>query len=553
MRRLVLPVALAAVVVAVVAVAVSAFIASGPSGVTPLAGAPGPTSPAGHDLVVLQECLGSQSDGVGFMDPVPGVVGLLLGEVTRSGDPRADLPVVVAFGDDLNQARDRLRFGVNEAKGAFAVAEVTVHGEEGTVAWAAVGPAAIYDPNIESDQQPEQVQARLDRRAEDVMVQCLKASRDAASRSPSVASWVVKDLGTLGGDSSQANAINERGQVVGMSVTAKGTQHAFLWENGRMTDLGTLVGDFTATYANAINSRGQIVGTSEKMVPMGNTEGTVRSLSFLWQGGRMNDLGGLGGKITWARTINDKGQVIGSSTVNSTPGVGHSFLWQNDKMTDLHPFVAAALNESGEIAGTRRRIARGAVAKWSEHRPRYAAEPRRRDSGETSEAVDINAKGQVVGTSNPTGGPDYGHAFVWENGRMIDLGTLGGKSSQARAINERGQVIGYSTTTTDGGWSTRHAFLWENGRMIDLGTLGGKSSEAVAINDRGHVVGHSETASGGLHAFVWENGTMTDLGALPGGVYRAVAAINNHNQIVGTSGTKNGHTHAVLWTPRRDT
>src|SRR5713101_4163471 len=88
---------------------------------------------------------------------------------------------------------------------------------------------------------------------------------------------------------------------------------------------------------------------------------------------------------------------------------------------------------------------------------------------------------------------------------VIDLGGLGGsKSAQASAVNDLGQVVGKSAN---------HAFLWENGVMTDLGTLGGLVSSANAINDLGQVVGESETAAGEVHAFIWEHSSMRDLGS----------------------------------------
>jgi probable HAF family extracellular repeat protein len=87
---------------------------------------------------------------------------------------------------------------------------------------------------------------------------------------------------------------------------------------------------------------------------------------------------------------------------------------------------------------------------------------------------------------------------------MRDLGTLGGPNSEPRAINERGQIVGGSDTTARDkkGNAIRHAFVWENGKLTDLGTLGG-SSEAVAINERGQIIGWSETKSGAAHAVLW--------------------------------------------------
>jgi probable HAF family extracellular repeat protein len=192
--------------------------------------------------------------------------------------------------------------------------------------------------------------------------------------------------------------------------------------------------------------------------------------------------------------------------------------------------------------------------------------------GDRSYAYGINARGQIVGSSEIIPGQRYPrHAFLWENGEMTDLGTLGGDASWAGAINNRGQVIGGSryipgpsrsphaflwengVMTDLGDWGVsdindrgqivgcagnpEHAFLWDRGEMTDLGTLGGNSSCAEGINSLGQVVGYSKSATAThRHAFLWDRGEMTDLGTL-GGEWSVADAINDRGQVVGASVT----------------
>jgi len=95
-------------------------------------------------------------------------------------------------------------------------------------------------------------------------------------------------------------------------------------------------------------------------------------------------------------------------------------------------------------------------------------------------------------------------AFRRQDGKLRDLGTLGGTSSQADAINERDQVVGWAATgaKNEDGSQVWHPFVWQNGKMVDLGTLAGQG-RAVAINDRAQIVGWSETKSGAPHAVLW--------------------------------------------------
>lgn len=167
--------------------------------------------------------------------------------------------------------------------------------------------------------------------------------------------------------------------------------------------------------------------------------------------------------------------------------------------------------------------------------------------GRQSRPMDINNQTQIVGDLD-----DAEHAFLWEDGELTDLGTLTVDRAceydtcSASAINIEGQIVGGCDYVLDQG----RAFLWEDGELTDLGTLGGDLSEATAINDEGQIVGLSTAvpghASQQAHAFLWTDGEMIDLGTL-GGMFSAATAINERGQVVGFSETAGGALHAFLW------
>jgi len=247
--------------------------------------------------------------------------------------------------------------------------------------------------------------------------------------------------------------------------------------------------------ATALNDRGQVVGYES----LAGDDFIWRG--FLWQRGKMTDLGGLGGSITTADAINNRGQVAGTSW--TTNGETHGFLWASGKMTDLGArFDPASLGAPQ----------RGAM----------------------------NERGQIPGRV------DDRWAAVWEDGVIRILPkTTGIRASQALDINEAGTVVGSCTLRPSSGV---HPCLWRNGKVLDLGLIYGNGGKAHAINDRGQVIGNSRSGNGRYHGFVWENGKLTELPMLPGGKQSQALAINNRGQIIGNSETKSGATHAVLWT-----
>ncbi len=152
--------------------------------------------------------------------------------------------------------------------------------------------------------------------------------------------YAVSDLGTLGGSASQAYAINNRALIVGSSVTADGGSHAFLFSNGSMTDLGIRS---SLSVATAVNASNQLAGYYYN-----------GDYNALWTGGKMTDLGTLGGKDSSARGVNGSDQVVGYAYLAS--GTFHAFLRTGGTMLDLGTLggdysYAYAINDAGQIVG----------------------------------------------------------------------------------------------------------------------------------------------------------------------------------------------------------
>ena len=163
----------------------------------------------------------------------------------------------------------------------------------------------------------------------------------------------------------------------------------------------------------------------------------------------------------------------------------------------------------------------------------------------------ISADGRVI-TGNEDAGGDVTHAYRYDSGSdtQIDLGTLGGDSSEGAAISADGNVIAGGSQNDSGKW---RAFRWtqEDG-MVDLGTLGGGSSEGTGLSADGSVVvGSAENGSGEWRAFRWsKTWGMHDLGTLGGQSSHASDVSADGNVVVGSSALSGGGrlSHAFRWT-----
>jgi len=376
------------------------------------------------------------------------------------------------------------------------------------------------------------------------------------------------DLGNLGGPTSitcvscfdgqffASGIVNERGTAIGFADTSIPdpfafcffdcfVNHAFQWRNGTLTDLGALT-DITSSAANWISPNGLIAGVSED----GETDPLFAGLpqlhAVLWEQGRITDLGTLeGGFQSYASAVNSRGQVVGAA-LNTIPDAnsmqaGTFWLWMGivPYQHQTRAFLwdqQHGMRDLGTLPG-----------------------------GTDAQAAFINEWGQVVGYSytssarSPSCAGSYGFAlttgsFIWdkENG-MKDLGSLGGTCTLAFGVNNRGQVAGVSSLVDDVNF---HAFLWQRGQIEDLGTLGGDTSAPGFISDTGDVVGVADLP--GLshqdhHAVLWRNGSIIDLGVLEseGDACSRAYGVNSRGQVVGNSESESdcdsSGEHAFLW------
>jgi probable HAF family extracellular repeat protein len=305
----------------------------------------------------------------------------------------------------------------------------------------------------------------------------------------------MHDLGTLGGASSFATAINENDIVVGRSAVANGDTHAFVYRSWTgMEDLGTLGGNYSD--AAAISNSGIAVGTAEASA------------------------GDYCGKpVTW-----DTNNGNSISTLPELP--------PNPLLPCSHPM---AINDSGVIAGN----SAGKAVRWigGQIETLYSIERT------NCWGADINSAGEVL--IQCVGWTPRG--FVWHNGQVTEIENWGTSTFSVNAINDQGVVVGYGQRP-DGSFA---AFSWDNGVLSDLATFGGYAN-ASDISESGVIAGEA-TINGSMHAVWWNwNGQIEDLGTLSDSNFSAAFGTTSGGIITGVSYVDTGNSrtngfHAVVW------
>lgn len=333
------------------------------------------------------------------------------------------------------------------------------------------------------------------------------AGDEAASGGAAASGYIVVKLGNpAGGTVSNPVSINDVGWVAGSAnLPGNDAAHAALWLFGFPLDLGTLGGASSGVEWPVHDERGFVAGISETAVkdPLGETGWSCFAfipgsgntcVGFVWKDGVMTALPTLGGNNGFATGANNQGLVVG---------------WAENTVHDPTCVAPQVLQFKAVVYGPRP----GQITQL----PTFHGDP-------TAAATAINDRGQIVGVSgicgSSVGALSAKHAVMWQNGEVIDLGSLGGAGwNTPMAINDAGAVVGFSDLPGDDNAQAPNfqAFLWTAAHgMKNLRTLPGDVfSEALGINAQGQIVGLSASAGfASSRAVVYQNGAWVDLNSL---------------------------------------
>jgi probable HAF family extracellular repeat protein len=385
--------------------------------------------------------------------------------------------------------------------------------------------------------------------------------------------------------------------AISLQLAAQDTHDHQPHHHYQLIDLGTFGGPqaFTQDQLPFLTNRGVVAGWADTSTPDPNYPNSCFFCffspfivhAFQWKEGALTDLGALPGvNSSEAFWTSNNGQTAGISENGATdPLLGipavHAVFWKDGQITDLgtleggYESGAFAVNSEGAVAGFSNNLVpdpfnlittpSGTTTQqrtflWQNGVMRDLGTLGGTDAGLLGDQgnIEINERGQVAAcsytnsTRNPTTGTPTLDPFLWdEKNGMQDLGTLGGTSGCAINLNNRSQVIGYSNVPGDVGCPSAcevHPFLWGGGGLRDLGTFGGTSGRAIAINDGGDVVGWAMDQNEQVRAFLWRNGVKTNLGTLSPLPYSNAQWINSKGQVVGFAADANFITRvAFLW------
>jgi probable HAF family extracellular repeat protein len=270
----------------------------------------------------------------------------------------------------------------------------------------------------------------------------------------------------VGPANSSVNGINNDGVVVGTYPVRSGVTHGYLNRGRGLVDLGALGG--RSSDAQAINDRGEVLGNWI------NARGQQRG--YVYRFGRQRDIGIVPGRLSTFIDINNAGYILAQGLIrNSTVASQRSYLRAPD--------------------GNYRNI--GTLP---------AQNP-------VTFGLALNNRNQITGQSGPELHPDPPlRAFIWNRGVIRDLDGFGFPPKNGQAINDRGQITGYTSVT--GSIHTEVAFLYRNGRMINIDgrpdTDPNRFSGGEGINNHGYIVGTSNHLSG----FIYRGRRMESLNSL---------------------------------------